>query len=291
MSARILDCTPDEYHRLPGFSSTLAKVLLAKSAAHARDMHDRKLEAEGDDEEELTDQQRAKLERGSVLHTLILGKGKRIKVLPYDKYSTKVARDDRDAARAAGLIPVNQAKMEMFERTAIAIRARLVAMGHELTGTSELAIEWTEDTEYGPVPCRSMMDHVIVDAAVTHAVIYDIKIVDDASPSVAERSAERMHYAMQAACYRRALDALYPSLAGRIDFHFLFCEPHRPYEIWAPSPDGAFRTIGERRWMRAATEWARGLRTNEWRGYHGVNIDRITPPPWALRKEGMPTDE
>lgn len=294
MTARLLDCSPDDYHKLPGFSSSLAKVLVGRSESHAIDAYVRK--TEDDAEEELTDQQLALRERGSVLHALVLGKGKRIAIMPYDKYSTKEARAARDDARSSGQIPVKEAKMEIYERAATAIKARIAAAGHELDGVSEMGIAWTEGSPHGDVECRAMLDHAVVwglDADSEHApgaTIYDVKIVDDATPSLNERTAERLHYAIQAAAYTRALAALHPRLAGRIEFRFLFCEPKRPYEIWDPKPDGVFRELGARRWLGAVHAWARCQATGKWPGYRSGASNEISVPTWKLREEGIAVD-
>ncbi len=293
-AARLLECSPDEYHRLPGFSSSLAKILIGRSPSHAIDAYVRK--TEDDEEEEMTDQQLALRERGSVLHALVLGKGKRIAVMPYDKYTTKEARSARDDARASGQIPVKEAKMEIYERTATAIKTRIAAAGHDLDGVSEMGIAWTEDAPHGEVECRGMLDHVKIwgleDNAryAPGAIIYDLKIVGDATPSLNERTAERLGYAIQSAAYTRALAALYPRLAGRIEFRFLFCEPKRPYEMWAPAPDGVFRELGARRWVGAVHAWSRGHATSEWPGYSSGTSCEISVPTWKLREEGIPVD-
>lgn len=293
MTARLLDCSPDEYHRLPGFSSSLAKILIGRSASHARDTFVRK--AEGDAEEDLTDDQVQRRERGTVLHALVLGKGKRIEVLPYDKYATNEARAARDAARAAGRVPVKASKMEIHERTAIAIKSRIASAGHDLDGVSELGIAWQEPSPHGPVDCRAMLDHVTMwgleedSPHVPGACIYDVKIVDDAEPRLNERTSERLLYGIQAAAYTRALAALHPRLAGRIGFRFLFCEHKRPYEIWDPRPDGAFSELGARRWISAVHAWSRGQAESKWPGYLEPGAS-ISVPTWKLREEGIPAD-
>lgn len=294
MTARLLDCTPDEYHRLPGFSSSLAKILIGRSPSHAIDAFLRK--TEDDEEEELTDAQVALRERGTVLHTLVLGIGKRIQVVPFPDYRSKAAKDARDEARASGRVPVKEAKMEVYDRTATAIKARLAAAGHDLDGVSEMAIGWQEPSPHGDVECRAMLDHVRIwgleegSKFAPSACIYDLKIVGDATPSLNERSAERLGYAIQAAAYTRALAALHPRLAGRIEFRFLFCEPKRPYEIWDPTPDGVFRELGTRRWITAVHGWAEGHATNKWPGYNAGASNEISAPTWTLREEGIVVD-
>lgn len=293
--ARIVDVTPDQYHKLPGFSASVAKVVIGHSEEHALAEYESREEAQDDEEDQ---QKLAKLERGTVLHALVLGKGQRIKVLDYDKYTTAKARAERDEARAAGFVPVKRAKFEVYERTAIGLRAKLAAAGHRLEGQSEVAIEWTESTPHGDVACKGMLDHLEVwgdldGTGPVEATISDLKIVDDAAPARCMRTAETMLYGIQAAAYRRGIAAVFPRLAGRVSFRFLWCEPARPYGLWDPEPDGGFAELGERRWLRAVAAWARGRATGEWPGYHTERPSRrryIEAPLYALREEGVAYD-
>lgn len=317
MSAKILSVTPTEYHRLPQFSSTLAKLLVSRCAEVARDTYERKLEAiaaELEDDGEVSAEKQDRLDRGNILHALVLGKGgERIVTIPAEllakrngetnpngAISTAAAKDFVAAARKAGQIPVKPAKLEVYAAIGAAIRRRIAAAGHEIDGVSELAIGWTEATPHGPVDCRGMLDHVVMwgmseeDRArgiVPGAVIYDLKICDDASPARCERTAYSLGYDIQAVAYPRALAALYPALAGRIDFRFLFVEPRRPYADYDPRPDGAMREMGKRRWLRAVHAWGRGLATGQWDGYRTDQTAEITSPSWALKQEGFTPEE
>lgn len=295
-AARILDVDPDAYHKLPGFSASLAKILIARSAAHAKDARDRQIEDEAD--EDVDDDKRKRLERGSVLHHMVLGKGKRIAVVPFADYRSKDAKAARDAARASGMIPVKEAEYEILSGVARAIGARIAAAGHVLDGASEVAIEWWEQTQHGEAQCRAMLDHFITwgldprdETGPVGAIVYDLKIVDDAAHERCERTAENLGYAIQAAAYRRALTALHPRLGGRIEFRFLFCESRRPYELWDPEPDGMFEALGEQRWLRAVRAWGAGLATGQWPGLRIPERKEITAPLWALRREGFTADE
>jgi hypothetical protein len=307
MTARIIDCTPDEYHRLPQFSASIAKTLISRSAEVARDAYERRLEAIAaeDESDEADKEKQDRLDRGNVLHALVLGKGKRVDVIPADllakngAISTTAAKAFCESSRRTGRVPVKPAKMEVYEAIATQIRRRIAEADHDLCGVSELAIAWTEETPHGPVDCRGMLDHVVMwglsdddrqRGVVPGAIIYDLKIPDDASPGRCERTAEQLGYAIQAAAYTRALTALHPQLGGRIEFRFLFCEPRRPYALWDPRPDGGFRQIGEWRWLRAVHAWGSGLATGVWPGYRNEMTTEITAPGWALAKEGIPTD-
>lgn len=306
--ARILDASPEEYHRLPGFSASLAKIVISRSVAHAKDAYDRKLEQialEDESDDEASDDKQRRLDHGSILHALVLGIGKRVEVIPSTllsksgSYGTAESKKARDAARAAGRIPVKEPDMETHQRVGDAVRERIARAGHVLDGRSEFAVEWYESTPHGPVACRCMMDHVVVSdaeppfsGAAPWGTIYELKMVGDAHPERCQRTSENLHYALAAVAYQRALTALYPRLGGRIQFQFLFCESHRPYAIWDPERmSGAFSEIGERRWIRARNAWAEVLATGKAPSYREMGHDEITAPMYTLRNEGYQSDE
>lgn len=307
--ARILDVTPDAYHRLPGFSSSLAKILISRSAAHAKDAHDRMLERiaeedESEGDEDIKPDKRKRLDNGSIDHALVLGIGKRIDPIPKGllarngAISTEAAKDFVAASRGFGKIPVKEADLAIRQQVANAVKARIAEAGHVLDGRSEFAIEWHEPTPHGPVRCRAMLDHFVAwgldprdETGPVGAVIYDLKMTEDAHPDRCQRTAENLGYAIQAHAYQRALGALYPRLAGRIEFRFLFVEGHRPYALWDPSLSGPFREIGERRWRRAVNAWGEGLATGNWPDYRIPGNVEITAPMWTLRDEGYQPEE
>jgi hypothetical protein len=273
MTARILDVTPAEYHALPGLSSSIASTLISRSPLHAWTEHP----AYGAKERGYT----KATDRGSVVHSMVLGKGSPFASLPFDDYRTNAAKESRDKTRAAGLIPMLWHEHDDALRLAQTIKERLAARGIALDGRSELAVEWHEQSGNGSVMCRGMMDHVWLD----RGRILDLKIVQIAEPSYVERSAERFGYAIQAAAYSRALAAVRPVLAGRVEFIFAFCETEEPYAINLSKPDGVFRELGERRWMHAVNTWGQCLWANDWPGY-GDGINFINPPAWLLAREG-----
>jgi hypothetical protein len=308
--ARVLEVSPDAYHKLPGFSASLAKICVRQSIAHAKDAHDLKMEriAEEDEtDEEITDEKQAQLDRGTILHALVLGKGEsRLQVIPdallsgkHRSYSSAEAKAARDGARKAGRVPVKELKMPSFKATAGRVSEKIAAAGHILDGRSEFAIEWWEPTPHGPVMCRCMMDHVVVSdaeppfsGAAPWGVIYELKMVGDAHPERCQRTAENLGYGIAAAAYPRALAALYPRLAGRITHQFLFCETRRPYALWDPPRlSGAFRELGERRWLRAVYAWAELQATGRAPSYREQGHDEITAPMYVLDQEGFPRDD
>lgn len=271
MSARILDVTPDEYHAIDAFSPSTATTVIQRSPLHA-------LVSRGKSPTKLMD-------RGSVMHAMILGDGKKFRVLDYKDWRTDKAKTERETARAEGLIPILKHEHDDAAEATIAILNRLRDLGIRLDGKSEVAIAWEEATKHGTVKCKTMLDHVVL----ARGEITELKIVDDAAPDRSERSAENFGHAIACAARIRALSGLAPELAGRIRYRFLFCEAEPPYAIYAPFPTGEFRELGERRWIRAVEAWAKCEASSYWPAYEQHEF--INPPGWAMAKEGYTSDE
>lgn len=267
---RILEnVSPDDYHQRDGLSSSIAKTVVAQSPLHAKFGAGKKPTKD--------------LDFGNIGHRLFLGKGKAFKEIEFDDYKSNAAKEARDAAREEGLIPVLTKDLERAKKLADTITAKLKGHGIVLDGQSEVAIEWYEETSHGPLLCRAMFDHVWL----TRGVILDLKITGDACPDFVERNSERLGYAIQCAAYRRGLQAVRPELEGRGDFLFVFAEKDEPFALNIERPSGAFRELGERRWLRACETWAGCLKAGAFPGYdaHGVNV--LQPPGWVLRREEL----
>lgn len=327
-AARVLDVTPEQYHRLPGLSPSLATALMGSCLEKARYKYERDVAVEsvdaGDDSDEDSDdepdakvagEKQKRLDRGNALHALLLGKGEeRIAVIPDSLLSGKnraissdKAKAWRDAAIAEGKAVVKEQAMGAFVRVVDAVRGRLAAAGYVLEGRSEMVIAWWEPTPVGPILCRTMIDHVVLLATdgltvdlgeppftikPATALAYEVKFPDDCHPDRSERSAEQLGYHIAAAARLRALNALLPSLAGRIQYRYLICEPHRPYSFWTPTCTGSYLDVGNRRWSSAVAQWSRGLKSGRWTGYHDdIMRQQIDLLPWVKRNEGFSDDE
>jgi hypothetical protein len=276
VTGRILEgVTPEAYHQRDGLSASIATTLITRSPLHAWQQHPR-FGGRGKAPTRAMD-------IGTVAHELVLGKGKGFEVLPFDDYRTKAAQSARDAARAAGRTPILAEEFDAAQALAERLRHQLAERGILLDGASEVAFEWTEASESGPVLCRGMADHLR--AAGTRATIIDLKFCESAAPPSVERSAENFGYAIQAAAYTRALAAWRPALAGRVEFLFVFAEKEPPHAVNVCAPSGAFREIGERRWLRAVETWGRCLKAQHWPSY-GDTVNQLHPPAWALAREG-----
>lgn len=271
----VLDATigEDAYHTdpcpEPSLSSSIAHVLVTRSPLHAWHLHPKLGGGVG--------RRSAAMDRGSLIHKLLLGRGARIAVIDADDYRTKAAREERDAARATGKIPVLAHEWDEARRVAEIIRTRIEGFGFRLDGESEVCIRWQEPAVGGPVWCRCLLDHV----KLAEAHILDVKTSRSARPDDAARSVVSYGYDIQRAAYVRALETARPELAGRVKYTLLFVETEPPYAVTPARLDGVLRERGDRLWTRAVHTWATCLRSGEWPAY----VDRpvyLEAPPWVL---------
>ena len=279
-SARVLDVTADEYHAdpcaEPSLSSSIAKILADKSPAHAYHAHPRLGGG--------THTPSPAQSLGTVLHRLVLGKGATVAVLDFPDYRTKAAREARDAATAAGHTPILAEEAGEMVATAKIIGERLADLGVQLTGQSEVAVEWREPvfmTDGATVQCRAMFDHVFMDSG----LIFDLKKTVSAHPGDLAKTITSYGYDIQHAAYTSAMRALRPELAGRETFTFLFCEIEPPFAVTPVRLTGEFRELGERRWQRAVRTWHECTTRGRWPAY-ADGVVEVSPTPWALA-QGM----
>ena len=277
MTATILNVSESEYRAdplsVPSLSASIAKVLIMESPAHAYDIHPK-----------LGNRARkpsAAMDEGTLIHTLLLGKGTQIAIIDAPDFRTKAAQEARDGAIAAGRLPVIRRKWEDAQGVVEQIRERIAAFGIRLDGMAELALKWDEPGEDGePVACRGRLDHVDLESG----FILDIKKTESANPRKIARHMIDYGYDIQWAAYTRALQMLKPELQGRVEMVFLFVELEPPYVVVPAKPSGLLREFGLKRWDRAVRLWERCLRTKEWPGYV-TETAILDPPAYVMTEE------
>ena len=173
-------CTPAEYHADPcpfgpSMSASNAQDLINRSPGHAWHNHPRL-----NPHFQAWDGNGATAE-GAALHSMILGVGSPIKLIEANDYRTNAAKEAREAARAAGEIPVLKKDMERLERIQLAVQDQIA--GHpdlrsiiNSRGRAETTMLWRDGFTW----CRSLVDYMPDDPA---APLLDFKFTSrDASP-------------------------------------------------------------------------------------------------------------
>ncbi len=272
-----------EYHAdpcpTPSLSASVATAILTRSPYHAWLRHPKLGGVSLEPTREMG--------RGTIIHALVLGTPCPVETIAADNYRTKAAQEQRDAAAAAGRVPLLAREYDEALATADAVLVALREQGVVLAGISEQAAFWREETPSGPVLCRGLLDHtVLTDAG---GVIYDLKTGATADPRHLGRKCLDYGYDVQAAAYTSALEQVRPDLAGRVEWRWLFVEelpagsPRRVL-LTVARPSGLMREHGRARWARACVTWAACLRDDHWPGYATEPV-AIDPPAWAAAEE------
>ena len=280
--ARILDCSEADYFsdpcEVPSLSQSIAHTLVAFSPLHAWNEHPKL----GKQQEPEDDDSRARVD-GKILHRLLLGRGADIVVCQFNDFRSAAARAMRDEAILNGKVPVIEHKYAEAAAAAEILREKLAARGYAFDGQSEVAFEWDEAGEHGPVRCRGRMDHIKIGD--TFAQILDPKKIVSADPMTCSKHFYTYGYDIQWAAYTSAMAKYRPDLGEPgVDMVFLFMEFEPPFAITDVRPSPAFQDIGRQRWERAILLWERCLRTNSWPEYCTSPVD-LEPQPWVMNQE------
>jgi hypothetical protein len=277
-TAAILDCSQEAYRKdplpVPSLSQSIAHTLLTESPLHAWAEHPRL--------GNLRKPSTKAMDAGTILHKLVLGKGADVEIIQADSYRTKLAQEIRDRAIEQRRTPILEREYAVITGALEQIQANVRAYGIELSGESEVPVKWAEQGSLGPVLCRGMIDHVLMD----RGIIYDVKKTQSAHPKACGRAAANYGMALQYSAYTSAVAKLRPDFEGRIDFVFVFIEIEPPYAVFACRPNGMLRELGDMQWNRAVRLWEHCLATNNWPGYGGAGgIGVLEAPSWAITDE------
>lgn len=201
---------------------------------------------------------------GSAVHRLALGRGRDISPIRYPDFRSSSAKAARDLAIANGRIPVLEGELVKAREMAKILKAAIdeACEGHPYQ--TEVAMFWVEQTQYGPVWCRGMIDVWCE----TQALALDPKCLSTPATSRAfSRTAADSGYDIQAVFYKRGLEVLRPKLKGRLRFANLVVENTPPYGFQAFELDNASLYVAERQIAQSMEIFAKCLRDRRWPGY------------------------
>lgn len=272
----------EDYHNdpcdVPSLNQSIATILHKQSAKHAHMAHPRL----GGKKYRTSDA----FDKGTAIHTALLGVGKVIVPVDAADWRTKAAREQRDAIRATGNIPMLADKARDIEDAASAIRKQLDGLGVHFNGHCKLSMQWTEQVNGHDVLCRGRLDHFNDTGG--YAYVDDLKSSQSANPVDIQRSCENYNYDIQAAAYLSGVTTIRPDLDGRVRYRWIFFELEPPYIVTVAYPTGANLALGAVRWDRALRLWqsclSKGTDAIHWPGYSSEPVP-INPPDWALRNE------
>lgn len=222
------------------------------------------------------------MEIGTAAHKLVLGIGAQLVLIDAKDYRTKAAQDTRDAARAAGKVPLLPDQLAQAKAMAAAVRAHPVAAAlfNPDGGAPERSLFWQD--ELTGVWLRSRLDWLPhqVRAWGQRMVIADLKTTAAADKASVTKHMHNYGYFQQAPFYSDGVRAL--GLDDDPAFVFVFVESDPPHLISVAQLDHEAMEAG-RALNRIAIERYRDcMEAGVWPGY-STEIELISLPPWALR--------
>jgi hypothetical protein len=182
-------------------------------------------------------------ELGTVVHGLVLGTGQPVEVLDYPDYNKKAAQQARDAAAAAGKVPMLAHKYAEAETIANAVKQHDTAGAIFAEGDPEVSM-FGPDPETG-IWRRGRLDWLTwIDGRPT---VGDAKTTADVSPEHFAKSIAEFSYHVQEAHYRWLLADLLGCHPDNIDFMFVCVPTAPPYltQIYRIHPSDVERGRGQ----------------------------------------------
>lgn len=265
------DMSAAEYHAdpcvEPSLSASLAKILYWKTPRHAWLRHPRlnpKFEPARDD----------KFNLGTAVHeSLLRPDNPFVRITGFADYRKDAAKEKRDTALDAGLIPLLDKEAIVVNDMTGEIKVQLAEHEIELVHNENVLV-WREN---GNITCRAMLDSH--DGA---GHIYDLKTtsINLANDKAVARLIASMDYDLSASFYVRGMEQTFPDLSGRIKFSWLFVDADEPYGLRRIDADNVTLEYGRRKMARAMNQWAHCVFHDNWPRYQGLSRT-VHYAPWA----------
>lgn len=263
----------DDYHAdpcpSPSLSASCAKTVIGKTLLHAWREHPKS-------PYKVKETAQRKTDRGSAAHAWLFG-GKTIVKIEADNYQTKAAKEARDNARAAGLIPILAPEYPYIEEMVEIAGPRFDAL-HQGEPICEVSALWQAPSK-GWRRCR--IDSMRPD----RRLVIDYKTTEAAVDALScERRMFESGYHIQAASNIEAIETLHPELMGRVEFCFQWQEQKPPFALSPPIVvSEAALELGRQQWERAGQMWDAAVKANRFPAY--TDQPHVAcPPPWELTR-------
>jgi hypothetical protein len=257
-----------EYLAIPALSSGLCNTLLAYSAYHAKHEQDNRAADDSDASD-----------AGTAIHSALLEGMDAIVALDYPDWRTKAAKEARDAARAAGSIPMLAHKVERIGAAVGAAKnfiARSELAGVFDSGQPEMTLIWNE----GAVLCKAKPDWLSADRSL---MIHVKTTQGSANPdSWIRNQLTPCGYDLALAFYERGLSEV--AQVENIRSVFLVIEQQEPHGCSLVGLDPASHDLASRKAARAIRLWAECQRSGKYPSYPS-RICWAAPKPWEMAQE------
>lgn len=250
----------------PSVNAGTALALLTQSPRHAWTTHPRV-------NPDYQSEQSSRLDLGTIAHALLLeGDRSRVVVVEADDWRTKAAKEQRDAARAEGKLPILQADYDTVNE--MVISAECAIAESELfdawaSAIPEQTLIWEEDGVW----FRSRPDKLTPD----YRVAFDFKTCGGtAHPAAFGRGVLISNgYDLQAALAVKGITAL--KNPQSCTFIFVCQEIDPPYAVSFVSLAPQFLAIANERVTFAKLLWSKCLAEDRWPAYPS-RVCYVDPP-------------
>lgn len=279
----ILDTLPEpglltigeaEYHAdpcpSPSLSSGVAKLLCSATPAHARIAHPKLNPA-------FEPTNKSSFDLGTAAHQLLLQGVEDVVIVEADNWMTKAAKEQRDAAYAAGRTPLLAKDWGRVQAMADAAVRQLEGFDLDpmplTNGKPEQTLLWEEDGVW----CRARYDWLHNNMA----TIDDLKTTAaSADPRAWQRTMFGIGGDVQAAFYSRGIQRTFGVTPL---FRFVVQEVKPPFALSIVTPSDAVMVQADEKVEHAISLWRECLRTNSWPAY-SRELATVELPSWEQRK-------
>lgn len=255
--------------QVPSLTSSIAKTILQRSPRHAWEQHPR-LNPNWQPEDP------TRFDLGKAAHRLVCGGSKAIKVINAKDYRRQAAKDARDDALAADMLPVTVPQAEQVQAMADALtdQAAQWRLAPFKEGIGELTVVWLRERS---IVCRCRLDYLRDEG--DRISIFDLKTTDGvAEPDRwARNTLFSFGFDIQASMY---VDAARFTWGKPVDFYFIVQETSPPYAASILSLNGEAREYADQKAHRAAKIWGECLDANRWPAYP-ADVCEVEAPMWS----------
>lgn len=215
-------------------------------------------------------------DQGSAVHLAVLESHlfeERTVCHEFTDYRTKAAQAVRDAAYAAGQIPLRPQDMEMVNRIHDSLQRRRDIWSLFANCDSEVTMTW----DWDGLPCKARTDSYAHDGS----YMLDLKTAASVNPSAMERVSETHGWFFRAAWYLAGANEASQVLPER--YVFVAIEKEPPYVVEAFEIDNRALVQAEQIMGRVITRFKECLGTRTWPTYSGKDggVIKLARPSWA----------